>query len=83
MQRKAMILTRHEIPDPLSCGPLQTCGYRILKFGETVFLDPPNVALLRALWSLLDGNWGVLKGSWGVLVVGICWCARRLNNKKP
>ena len=29
---------------------------------------PPNVALLRALWSLLDGIWGSLKGSWGVLV---------------
>ena len=27
----------------------------------------PNVPLLRALWSLLDGIWGVLKGSWG------CW----------
>ena len=31
---------------------------------------PPNAALLRALWSLLDGIWGVLKGSWGVLVLG-------------
>ena len=30
---------------------------------------PPNVPLLRALWSLLDGIWGLLKGSWGVLVV--------------
>ena len=29
---------------------------------------PPNVPLLRALWSLLDAIWGVLKGSWGVLV---------------
>ena len=28
---------------------------------------PPNVPLLRALWSLLDGIWGLLKGSWG------CW----------
>ena len=28
---------------------------------------PPNVPLLRALWSLLDGIWGPLKGSWGVL----------------
>ena len=26
---------------------------------------PPNVAPLRAPWSLLDGIWGVLKGSWG------------------
>ena len=34
---------------------------------------PPNVPLLRALWSLLDGIWGVLKGSWGVLVdLGAC-----------
>ena len=31
-------------------------------------LDPPNVPLLRALWSLLDGIWGVLEG-WGVLEV--------------
>ena len=29
---------------------------------------PPNVPLLRAFWSLLDGIWGILKGSWGVLV---------------
>ena len=29
---------------------------------------PPNVPLLRALWSLLDGIWGLLKGSRGVLV---------------
>ena len=28
---------------------------------------PPNVPLLRALWSLFDGIWGILKGSWGVL----------------
>ena len=33
---------------------------------------PPNVPLLRALWSLVDGIWGVLKGSWGVLVVRSC-----------
>ena len=30
---------------------------------------PPNVPLLRALWSLLDGIWGLLKGSWGVLEI--------------
>ena len=34
---------------------------------------PPNVPLLRAVWSLLDGIWGVLKGSWGVLVVSRFW----------
>ena len=28
---------------------------------------PPNVALFRALWSLLVGIWGILKGSWGML----------------
>ena len=28
---------------------------------------PPNVPLLRALWSLLDGIWALLQGSWGVL----------------
>ena len=37
---------------------------------------PPNVALLRALWSLLDGIWGVLKGSWGVLAWGWVWKRR-------
>ena len=35
---------------------------------DVEYLDPVNVPLLRALWSLLDGIWGVLKGSWGVLV---------------
>ena len=33
-----------------------------------IFPRPPNVPLLRAIWSVLDGIWGVLKGSWGVLV---------------
>ena len=33
----------------------------------TTLLDPPNVPLLRALWSLLDCIWGVVEGSWGVL----------------
>ena len=28
---------------------------------------PPNVPVLRAVWSSFDGIWGVLKGSWGVL----------------
>ena len=28
---------------------------------------PPNVPLLRTIWSLLDGIWGSLKGSWGLL----------------
>ena len=28
---------------------------------------PPNVALLKAFWSLLAGIWGLLKASWGVL----------------
>ena len=32
------------------------------------FPKRPNVPLLRAFWSLLDGIWGLLKGSWGVLV---------------
>ena len=32
---------------------------------------PPNVPLLRALWSLLDGIWGVLKGSRGLLVYDV------------
>ena len=32
---------------------------------------PPNVPLLMAFWSLVDGIWGVLQGSWGVLVCSI------------
>ena len=31
----------------------------------------PNVPLLRALWSLLDGIWGLLKGSWKVYVLNL------------
>ena len=34
---------------------------------QGIYLDPPDVPLLRALWPLLDGSWGVLKGSWGVI----------------
>ena len=34
----------------------------------TLVPRPPNVPLLRALWSLLVGIWCILKGSWGVLV---------------
>ena len=33
-------------------------------------LDPPNVPLLRALWSLLHVIRGVLKGN----QLGLCWC---------
>ena len=41
---------------------------------------PPNVALLRALWSLLVGIWDILKGSWGVLVdPTITACLRHPN----
>ena len=32
---------------------------------------PPNVALLRALWSPVGGIWGLLKGSWGVLDIAV------------
>ena len=46
--------------------------------GQSVRLHtprPPNVTLLRALWSLLDGIWGLSKGSWGVLVlIPISFC---------
>ena len=34
------------------------------------YLDPPSVALLRALWSLLDVIWGSLKGSLGGAGIG-------------
>ena len=48
---------------------------------------PPNVTLLRALWSLLDGIWGVLKGTWGVLVdisvlTWTLWVTRRAQVPK-
>ena len=38
---------------------------------------PPNVALLRALRSLLDDIWALLKGSWGVRVLEGLNIARR------
>ena len=54
-------------------GPLPSpgmgCWYKHLWSVVLQYLPrPPNVPLLRALWSLLDGIWGVLKGSWGLLV---------------
>ena len=36
---------------------------------------PPNVPLLRALWSLVDGICGVSKGSWGVLDMDVDGCS--------
>ena len=42
-------------------------GVGLIKMKRESKPRPPNVALLRALWSLLDGIWGVLKGSWGVM----------------
>ena len=42
--------------------------------GQNSLPRPPDVPLLRASWSLLDGIWGVLQDSWGVLVyIGIVW----------
>ena len=46
-------------------GLLRVSGY----WKAQTILGPPNVALLRALWPLVDGIWAVLKGSWGVLDV--------------
>ena len=43
-------------------------GYRLCLDIYIYIPRPPNVPLLRAFWSLLDGIYGVLKGSWGVLV---------------
>ena len=34
---------------------------------DPILREAPNIPLIRALWSLLDGIWGLLKGSWGVL----------------
>ena len=52
-----------------SPGPPQWSTWLpIRKLSVYAVPGPPNVALLRALWSLLDGIWGVLKGSWGALV---------------
>ena len=42
---------------------------------------PPNVPLLGALWSLLDGSWGVLKGSSGVLVYDLLQPHRALYTR--
>ena len=42
-----------------------------LKFAQRPYIPrPPNVALLRALWSLLVGIWDLLKGSWGMWCLG-------------
>ena len=41
---------------------------------------PPNVPLLRALWSLLDGIWGLLRGGWGVLVLELVLVPRLYGN---
>ena len=41
----------------------------LLRIISIIVSDQPNVLLLRAFWSVLDGIWGVLKGSWGVLGV--------------
>ena len=38
---------------------------RLLELESVLLPRPPNVPLLRALWSLLDGIWGLLKGSLG------------------
>ena len=47
---------------------VQTLGQFQGNEGESSLgLHPPNVPLLKALRSLLDGIWGILKGSWGVL----------------
>ena len=56
----------------LCCGSSLkfSCSFRANRRGIRLGLyhpTPPNVALLRALWSLLDGISGILKGGWGVL----------------
>ena len=50
-------------------GPSGLINPHLILFVLGPLPRPPNVALFRALWSLLDGIWGFLKGSWGVLVV--------------
>ena len=46
-------------------GP-QAGGFQTHQPAEGLLLPrPPNVPLLRALWSLLVGVWGSLKGSGG------------------
>ena len=49
------------------------------------YLDPPNVPLLMAIWSLFDGIWDSFKGSWGVLVyhTELCFCGLWAPSLKP
>ena len=53
---------------PCFCRPrsLGTCLHGIWHT-QGMYLNPPNVPKLRALWSRLDGIWGLLKGSRAVL----------------
>ena len=53
-------------------GPLVADSYsqRVQVENNRRFRHPPNVPLLRSLWSLLDGIWGSSKSRLGVLVSG-------------
>ena len=57
-----------EGPSTHDLGPLDPKTISLMVLGPESLPTPPNVPLLRALRSLLDGIWGVLEGSWGVLV---------------
>ena len=53
--------------DAPSFGPREVSFKHFVgEFGDSI-PRPPNVPLLRALWSVLDGIWGLLKGSLGIL----------------
>ena len=58
-------VSRPAVPAPF--GKSRTQGGTNPKVSIKLPNRPPNVPLLRALWSLLDVVWGLLKGSWGVL----------------
>ena len=45
-------------------------GMPLLQDAASGSVGCPQMPLLRALWSLLDGSWGSLKGSWE------CWLFR-------
>ena len=68
-----------ELREPLQAPPIRLCDSKgKLRFGTALppfdsvlgrsLPRPPNVRLLRALWSLFIGIWGFLKGTLGLLV---------------
>ena len=52
-------------------APIYTMTNDSLIFIQASLPAAPSVALLRALWSPLDGIWGAFKGSFGGVLIGL------------